>query len=133
MPCLLVLLVALAAPHGASALEAAQGTEERPVNKVINLLTDMKKQIGVEAEKDKELFDNFNCWCETYGKEKTKAVEDAGHQINELTAAIEEYTAKVSQLQTETAQLTQEVAEKAKALKEAESIRAEEKGEFATT
>jgi len=107
--------------------------KERPVTKVLNLLKDMSAQLQKEADKDEELFENFKCWCATYGKEKTKAVESANQMIEELTTTIEEANAKQAQLETEIDSLTKEVAQKTKALHEAEGIRTKENSEFTGT
>jgi len=103
------------------------------VTKVVNLLKDMSAQLEKEAEQDEALFENFKCWCETYGKEKTAAIATAKQNIDDLTADIEGGTAKKAQLETETEKLQQEVAEKTKALEEATGIRTKENGEFTTS
>jgi len=123
------LALALLLAAGVSSLSV----EERPVTKVVNLLKDMKAQIEKEGEADEKLFDEFKCWCETYDKEKTKAIADAEQSITELTTTIEECTAKASELKTDTEKQTKDVAEKSKAVNEATAIREKESAEFSTS
>merc|ERR1719515_199165 len=85
--------------------------KNRPVSKVITLLTDMLKQLEKEAEEDEEIYDQLACWRETNDKEKTKSIADAEAKIEDLTTKIEELTASSSRLNTEIKNLEKEVAE----------------------
>jgi len=120
----------LLAVVGAASLTVDVANGERPVTKVVNLLKDMKAQVEKEGETDQALFDEFKCWCETYDKEKTKAIADAEQSITDLTATIEECTAKAAELTTDTEKQTKDVAEKTKAVEEATAIREKESSEF---
>merc|ERR1719393_168224 len=104
---------------------------QKPIAKVIGLLTDMKTQLTKEAEEDAEMFEKMGCWCETNDKEKTKAIADAKKSIESLTAAIEAGTSKSSQLETELDKLAKDIAKETGALAEAAAIRTKENGEFA--
>merc|ERR1719310_2625856 len=112
-------------------IKSADSNWQKPIAKVIGLLTDMKTQLTKEAEEDAEMFEKMRCWCETNDKEKTKAIADAKKQISELTAAIEAGTAKKSTLETELEKLAKEIAKSTSALEQATAIRTKENGEFA--
>merc|ERR1719172_509118 len=97
-------------------------TEEaknRPVAKVIKLLSDMLAQMEKEAEEDQEVYDKFVCWCETNDKDKTKSIADAEARIENLTAKIEELSALSAQLQTELKNLEKETAKNQEGLDKA--------------
>merc|ERR1719174_2910069 len=100
-----VLIVALCLTH-AMGLKSSlsfdvEAAKNRPVSKVINLLKDMLKQLEKEGEDDEEIYDQMACWCETYDKEKTKAIASGESRINDLTTKIEELTGLNAQLNTE--------------------------------
>merc|ERR1719171_1190611 len=108
----------------------SEEAKNRPVAKVIKLLTDMLAQMEKEAEEDQEVYDKFVCWCETNDKEKTKAIADAEAPIESLKAKIEELTALSSQLQTELKNLEKETAKNQDALDKATEMRQKELAEF---
>jgi len=112
-------------------VDSSDAAWQKPIAKVIGLLTDMKTQLEKEAEEDAEMFEKMGCWCETNDKEKTKAIGDAERHITELTAAIEAGTAKVSELETDLSKLAADIAKQTSALEQATAIRAKENAEFA--
>jgi hypothetical protein len=103
---------------------------ERPIAKVVKLLQDMVAQLNTEAEEDAETYETMVCWCETGGKQKTKAIEDGNTKIADLAASIEEYTAKSAQLKADIETLETSVSDETAALSSATAIRDKEKAEF---
>ena len=83
-----------------------------------------------EGEEDEEIYDQLACWCETNGKEKTKAIADAEATVEDLTTKIEELTATSGRLNTEIKNLEKEVAENQEALDSATAIREKELAEL---
>merc|ERR1719456_1404401 len=96
---------------------------ERPVQKVIGMLNDMKTQLEAEAEADEEMYDKMTCYCDSNANEKSKSVADAEARITQLTSLIEANTAKSATLSTEVSTLQDEVAESTAALQKATDIR----------
>merc|ERR1719265_2708703 len=90
----------------------------------------MKAELEEEGERDGEVFDKMDCWCDTNGKAKQKAIADADQRIMDLKASIEEFTAKGAQLRTDIAALIEEIASGEKGLKTATSIREKESADF---
>merc|ERR1719359_2578698 len=70
------------------------------------------------------------CWCETFDKEKSKAIADAGQRITELQAGIEEFTSRSAQLKVDVEQLKKEIGANTEALASASAIREKESAEF---
>jgi len=117
----------------ASLLLGASGMQlerERPVQKVIGMLNDMKANLETEAKADEEMYEKMTCYCDSTKAEKTKSIADAEARITELTALIEEMTAKSSTLSTEIATLKEEVADNTAALGKATDIRTKEAADF---
>merc|ERR1719310_499914 len=111
-------------------IKSVDSNWQKPIAKVIGLLTDMKTQLTKEAEEDAEMFEKMGCWCETNDKEKTKAIADAERHITALTAANEADTSKISQLETEIEKLGEEIAKATSVLEQATAIKAKETAEF---
>jgi hypothetical protein len=56
----------------------------RPVQKVLKLLSEMKVTLEKEQKTDIEMFEKMDCWCKTNRQEKTDAVEAANKKIEDL-------------------------------------------------
>jgi len=104
--------------------------KQRPVTRVINLLKDMQKQLEKEAKDDQEVYDKVTCWCETNGKEKSKAVDVAEQRTAQLSSTIEELTAHSSELKTDIQKVKEDIAANQQALGKATAIREEESSQF---
>merc|ERR1719265_3127624 len=76
------------------------------------------------------MYEKLDCWCKTYDKEKSEAVDLAREQINTLQSDIEELTAGKSRLETEIPALKEDIAQNVEALKRAAAIREKEAAEF---
>jgi len=124
-----IVFIALFA-GSALAMDVEDKQWQKPIAKVIGMLTDMKNQLEKEAEEDAEMFEKMGCWCTTNDAEKTKAIADAKTLIEKLTASIEADTAKVSQLETEIGKLGEDIAKQTSALNQATAIKTKETAEF---
>lgn len=103
---------------------------ERPVNRVINLLKDMQKNLEQESKEDQEVYDKLSCWCNTNGKEKDRAVEIAEERIKQLTATIEELTGRSGELQADIKSTKEDVAANQRSLDAATALRRKESAQF---
>jgi hypothetical protein len=103
---------------------------ERPVAKVVRLLTDMKNQLEKEAAEDDEVMEKMVCWCETNDKEKTLAITTNTGKIDQLGTAIEEYAAKGQELTKAIKELKEAVAENEQELNEATTMRDKDHADF---
>jgi hypothetical protein len=104
--------------------------KNRPVTKVINMLTDMQKELEKENEADQDIYDSTVCWCETNDKEKTKAISDGEQHISDLKTSIEDLTQKSAHLNTAIKNLEVEVANNEKALETGTALRRKQLAEF---
>jgi len=104
--------------------------KNRPVSKVIDMLTDMQKELEKENEADQDIYDSTVCWCETNDKEKTKAISDGEQRISDLQTSIEDLTQKSAHLNTAIKNLDVEVAANEKALDTGTALRRKQLAEF---
>jgi len=114
----------------ASARDQAEVTAN-PIRKVVGMLQAMQKKIAAEGDKEKELFDKFNCYCQTGGSTLGASISAAETKAPQVSADIEEAEAAVVQLKSDLkSHQTDRAAAKA-AMADATAIRAKEAATFA--
>jgi len=101
-----------------------------PVQRVVKLLEEMQAQLGAEAGKESEMWEQQSCWCETNEKEKTKAIEDADVKTTDLQSEIESRSARHGVLSTDIAALKENIATEEDAVKTMMAIREKEAASF---
>jgi len=135
----IVVLVLAVMPDAASSLKVLAestlsldeaGAKNRPVSKVITLLKDMQTEMEKDGEKDEEIYDKMQCWCQTNSKEKDKAIEDAENRIEDLTSKTQSLLAASARTNTEVKSAKAEVAENQAGLDKATAIRQKQLAEF---
>lgn len=90
---LFVAFVLSPAPVSARSL-----TAETPVEKVVQLLGRLEKQISEEGAREAAEYDKFACFCKDQVDSKTHAVEKSEEKIGSLKAAIEALGAEIVEL-----------------------------------
>jgi len=104
----------------------ALSTSGTPVERVVNLLQDLKTQLREDKDKEQAVYDKYACWCEQTTERKAGAIEDAKVELKSLGSQILELTAKVSTLSSEIEQNTKDSTDNEKAQQELTSIRSKE-------
>jgi chromosome segregation ATPase len=101
-----------------------------PIRKVVSMLQSMQKKITAEGEKEKELFDKFNCYCQNGDQALAKSISEAEAKSPQVSSDIEEAESQVTQLKADLkSHQTDRAAAKA-AMAEATSLREKEAAEF---
>jgi len=72
-----------------------------PVEKVINLLTDLKDEVTTEGAAEAATYDKFACFCKDTTEEKSLAITTGRDEIDSLSAEIGEDTAEKVKKSTE--------------------------------
>merc|ERR1719230_2063496 len=119
----LTLFLVLGACHAASS----------PVDKVVELITELKSKIEADGKAEQKVYDKFACWCEKTTARKAGNIEEAKTSVEELTQLILELKGKKSTLTAEVAQLEKDVAANEAAQREATGIREKENSDYVTT
>eukprot|EP00747_Dinoflagellata_sp_TGD_P189197 gnl/TRDRNA2_/TRDRNA2_49204_c0_seq1.p1 gnl/TRDRNA2_/TRDRNA2_49204_c0~~gnl/TRDRNA2_/TRDRNA2_49204_c0_seq1.p1 ORF type:complete len:714 (-),score=278.84 gnl/TRDRNA2_/TRDRNA2_49204_c0_seq1:47-2188(-) len=130
---LLAFLALAASAASTMSREVTMNNKERPIAKVVGLLSDMKEELEKEAEDDKDVFEQLTCWCTTNDKEKSEAIDTAKAKIDQLTATIEESTGKIGELKSKYTAARNELDSDKKGLVEANELRMKESKDFAKT
>jgi len=122
--------------HRASVLSLAStaiGTNVSPVEKVIELLEDLKSEVVAEGTSEATTYDAFACFCKTTTEEKSTSVTGGQDNIESLSADIAAKTAtreeKIDEVQTR----KKKQEELAMTLKETQVRLAKERAEYEVT
>jgi len=83
------------------ALAAAMDLSANPIRRVVNMLQAMQKKVEEEGDKEKELYEKFQCYCKTNTGELTASIAEAQTKISQLETQVTEDTAAKSQLDEE--------------------------------
>lgn len=112
------------------ALSLLQDQTQGPVEKVAKLLGDIKDQLEKDADEDDKLHEEYDCFCKTTNKERSKMISDNTEKAAALTSQIESLREKSSRLNTEIEAISKEVNENQKALDQAVKIRKKDMADF---
>merc|ERR1719253_1816244 len=96
------------------------------------MLQSMQKKITAEGEKEKELFDKFNCYCQTGGSTLGASISEAETKVPQVSSDIEEAEGQVVQLKADLKSHQTDRAAAKSAIAEATAIREKEAAEFAS-
>mmetsp|Transcript_23027 Transcript_23027/g.62780 ORF Transcript_23027/g.62780 Transcript_23027/m.62780 type:complete len:711 (-) Transcript_23027:47-2179(-) len=127
----LVVLPALLAALLAGQARAGQDAAD-PLQKVLQLLTDLHGKVVKEGEGAHKTYVEFSEWCEDRSKNLKYEVATAKSEIAELKAAIDQASATSNALETQIEETTGSIATAEADLKAATKIRKAEEADFAT-
>merc|ERR1719487_2080055 len=87
---------------------SAHGTN--PVQKVIQMLSDLEAKIIKEGEEASKIYDEFAEWCEDRSKDLGFEIKTGKGEVAALKATIEEETTKIGSLDAEIEELAAAIA-----------------------
>mmetsp|Transcript_125658 Transcript_125658/g.305240 ORF Transcript_125658/g.305240 Transcript_125658/m.305240 type:complete len:729 (-) Transcript_125658:68-2254(-) len=117
----LALLFLLAPLATASRFQAGS-----PVEKVVNLLKDLKAKIEADGKTEQQGYDKYACWCEKTTKRKADAISAAQDDLRELGQGMLGLKGEIATLASEIAELSENIKANKAAQAEATSIRQKE-------
>merc|ERR1740138_951860 len=118
------LLVPLAA---ALQLEAAARS---PVEKVVELIEELKAKIETDGASEQKIYDKYACWCETTTQRKADSIDEGKAIIGRTTTYILIRKGTIATLATEISELEAEIAKNNEAMKTLTSIREKENSDY---
>jgi len=121
--CLLLLGLTEAATFSAKA-------KVSPVQKVLELLDDLKAKVKNDLATEEKMMDEYTAWCDEESNDKEDAITSSTRDIHELSATIEDATGSISMLTSEIDELTKGISTKEADLSSATYIRDDEKKAF---
>merc|ERR1719240_2483072 len=88
---------------------ATSQTEVSPVQKVVELLTELKGKVEADLAADEKLMNEYSEYCDTTSNEKEDAITSGKRTIGDLNAAIADATASIGSLTSETEELATKI------------------------
>merc|ERR1719191_109456 len=101
-----------------------------PVQKVIELLDEMKAKIQKDLAAESQSMEEFLSFCDGETKEKMFAMKTSDTMIDDLSAVIQESKATIAAKDDSVSELGSLISAKEKELSEATALRAEENDDF---
>merc|ERR1719199_351765 len=101
-----------------------------PMQRVIQLLNDLKNQVEKDGEAEKLMYQKFMCWCESGGAEEEEALQVQKERIERLHPLIEQAKEQVETLTEQIHESDKEVASHEQAKLGADAIRADESEKY---
>merc|ERR1719281_2319933 len=109
----------------------AHAVATNPVQKVLEMLSDLQAKIIAEGEAAQNLYEEFSEWCEDRSKDLGFEIKTGKAQVADLTATIDDATATIASLDSKVEELTAGIAVDEADLKAATEIREKEAADFA--
>merc|ERR1719267_295426 len=104
-----------------------------PVEKVIELLEDLKSETEEEGKKEASTYDTFACFCKDTTKEKSDAIKEEQDNIDEFAATLEEQTGISNAKQAEVEELGEMIRTLDKEMTEITAMREKEQAKYEAT
>lgn len=101
-----------------------------PIRKVVTLLQEMAAEITAEVEKEKKMYEKFQCYCKKNDGDLDKKAKEAAEVIKATRATVESLTAQKKALAEEIKKHKQDRADAEKNLSDATKKRQEEKAKY---
>jgi len=104
-----------------------------PVQKVIELLDDLKAKVSADLSAEETQMDEYSKWCDEEANQKEDAITSGKRTINDLAASIQDADARIAELSSEIEELAGRISTAEKDLSSATGIRENENGAFVKT
>merc|ERR1719407_113808 len=88
------------------AVTPASSVATNPVQKVLEMLSDLQAKILAEGQDAQKLYEEFSEWCEDRSKDLGFEIKTGKAQVADLTATIDEATATIAALDSKVEELT---------------------------
>jgi len=116
---------------GTLLLATAAANEVNPIEKVVQMMSDLQTKIIGEGEACQKTYEEFAEWCEDRSKELGFEIKTGTAQAGDLSATISKETANADALSTKIDELSSDIATDEADLKAATEIREKEAADFA--
>merc|ERR1719316_632948 len=114
-------------------LASVMGAKVSPVQKVIELLDELKGKVAGDLAAEETMMADYTKWCDTEANEKEDAITSNKRTIGDLQTEIADASARVGELSTEVEELAGKISGAESDLADATKLREEEKASFAAS
>merc|ERR1719463_367547 len=115
-----------------SASSAVSSAKANPIEKVIEMMSDLQQKIIGEGQAAQKVYDEFAEWCEEESKNLGFSIKTGKANAEELNAVIEKADADIAEYDEKIGELTSTISTDESDLKAATAIREKEHGIFTT-
>merc|ERR1719201_535305 len=91
-------------------LVGAAATQVSPVQKVIQLLDELKGKVESDLAKEETMMEEYTAWCDEEANTKEDAITSSKRTIGDLEATIEDASATVLSLTSSIDELTNKIS-----------------------
>jgi len=119
------------ASFGFLAFSGVAANEVNPIEKVVQLMSDLESKIISEGKEVQKTYDEFAEWCEDRSKDLGFEIKTGKGQAADLSATIADETAKIDAGNSKIDDLSGDIASDEADLKAATNIRVKEAADFA--
>lgn len=102
-----------------------------PVEKVVDLLTELKGRIEVDAKEEQTVYDKYACWCESTSSRKATAINEAKESLRIVGQDILTLKGMAATLEAEVEELLTDIAANEESQTAATAIRQKENAAYA--
>jgi len=107
-------------------LASATAAQVSPVQKVIQLLDELKGKVESDLAAEESLMEEYTSWCDEEANTKEDAITSSKRTIGDLEATIEDAKASVTTLTSSIDELTSKISTSEKELADAKALRDKE-------
>jgi chromosome segregation ATPase len=111
----------------------ASAAKVSPVQKVIELLDDLKGKVQGDLAAEETMMGEYSKWCDEESNEKEDAITSGKRTINDLAASINDADASIAELSSEIEDLAGKISSAEQELSAATGIRENENKDFTAT
>merc|ERR1719146_67370 len=90
-----MILLTLICSASASAFQAKQQQQGSPIEKVIQMISDLEQKVIAEGQAAQKIYDEFAEWCEEESKNLQFEIKTAKGEAEDLKATIEKAAADI--------------------------------------
>lgn len=101
-----------------------------PVERVVNLLKDLKEKLAMDEKSEQQIYDKYACWCEKTTARKAADIVQAQNDLRSLGQTILTLKGRIATLVAEIEQLEAEIKANLEAQEKATAIRRKENAAF---
>jgi hypothetical protein len=101
-----------------------------PVEKVVELIKELKTKIETDGANEQKIYDKFACWCETTAQRKADAIDSEKQTIGVSTTKILTLKGAINVLAMEVADRESKIAKNEDSMKTETGIRTKENGAY---
>merc|ERR1719355_330032 len=124
------LFLANIVTSSATASLTAASFKANPIEKVIEMMSDLQQKIIGEGQAAQQVYDEFAEWCEEESKSLQFTIKTGKANAEELNAVIEKADADIAEFDEKIGELTSTISTDESDLKAATTIREKEHGIF---